>query len=92
MEEPACCKEVVIAMLVVLDRIRREHRGGMRCREIITTVEEGILGHLPCVACDGAMAAFRREFIPLNDTVLPGDAHDCYMRIVRRHGIKPTGV
>jgi hypothetical protein len=89
--EQAVCKHAVITMLGVLDRIRRELRCGMRCREIITAVEEGLLGHTPCNTCDEVMAAFRREFVPLNDTVLPGDANECYTQIASRHGIKPTG-
>ena len=90
MEEPALCKHAVNAMLAILDRIRRELRSGMRCREIIEGVEESMSGHLACAACDREMAAFRREFVPPTDTVLPGDAHDCHVRIARRHGIKPA--
>jgi hypothetical protein len=93
MEEPAPapCKHTVLAMLGVLDRIRRELRSGMRCSEIIAAVEEELTGHSSCAACDTAMTTFRREFVPLTDTVLPGDAHDSYIRIARRHGIKPAG-
>ena len=85
------CQQAVLGMLRVLDRIRRELRSGMRCSEIIVAVEEELTGHGPCVACDTVMTAFRRVFVPLTDTVLPGDAHDSYMRIARRHGIKPAG-
>lgn len=86
------CKYAVLSMLRVLDRIQRELRGGMRCSEIIAAVEEGMAGHKsPCAACEENLSAFRREFVPLNDTVLPGDAHESYMRLAHRHGIKPTG-
>lgn len=84
------CKHAALAMLRVLDRIRRELRGGLRCSEIIAAVEEGLVGHLPCSACTDNLSAFRREFVPLNDTVLPGDANECYTQIARRHGIKPA--
>lgn len=78
-------------MLRELNRIRRELRAGLRCSEIIAAVEEGLVGHGLCAACAENLVAFRREFVPLNDTVLPGDAHECYTQIARRHGIKPTG-
>jgi hypothetical protein len=86
------CLHVVEVCLRVLDRIRRELRCGMKCSEIITSIEEGLTGHLHCANCEEAVRAFRKEFIPLNDTVLPGDAHDCYNRISHRYGIKPTDV
>jgi hypothetical protein len=85
------CKHVVHAMLIVLDRIRRELRSGMRCSEIIAAVEEGLEGHLPCRACAENLNCFREEFVPLTDTVLPGDANESYIRTARQHGIKPAG-
>lgn len=78
-------------MLRVLDRIRRELRGGLRCAEIIAAVEEGLVNHGPCAACTENLIRFRQEFVPLIDTVLPGDAHEYYAKIARRHGIKPSG-
>ena len=84
------CKHVVHAMLGVLDRIRRELRRGMKCSEIITSIEEALREHISCVACTETMSDFRREFVPLTDTVLPGDAHEYHTSIARRHGIKPT--
>ena len=85
------CKHAVHALLRVLDRIRQELRGGMLCSHILVAVEEGLLGHFPCASCEENMIEFRREFVPLNDTVLPGDANESYIRTARRHGIKPTG-
>ena len=85
------CQHAVRACLHVLDRIRRELRGGMRCSEIIAAVEEGLEGHLPCGVCEENLNAFRREFVPLSDTVLPGDANESYIQMIRRHGIKPAG-
>ena len=85
------CKHAALAMLRVLDRIRRELRGGLRCSEIIAAVEEGLAGHLPCGVCEENLNCFREEFVPLTDTVLPGDANESYIRTARQHGIKPAG-
>ena len=84
------CKHVVHAMLRILDHIRRELRGGMKCSAIMMFIDEKLSEHLPCSDCVVVMSAFRSEFVPLTDTVLPGDAHEYHTTIARRHGIKPT--
>jgi hypothetical protein len=78
-------------MLNVLNHIRRETRHGTKCSEIMRATEDAVMGHFPCDDCSTVLAEFRCEFVPLADTVYPGDADDCYKRIARRHGIKPTG-
>ncbi len=85
------CQSAVMAMLRVLNYIRRETREGAKCADIMRDVDAAMVGHGPCDRCTDVLNGFRREFVPLVDTVYPGDADDCYKRIARRHGIKPTG-
>lgn len=85
------CTHIVLSMLRVLDHIRRNTRSGMKCADIMRAVEADMTGHESCEHCALVMAEFRRDFVPLKDTVLPGDADDCYKRIACRHGIKPAG-
>ncbi len=78
-------------MLRVLNHIRCETREGTKCANIMRDVDAAMVGHGPCDRCTNVLAEFRCEFVPLADTVYPGDADECYKRIARRHGIKPTG-
>jgi hypothetical protein len=79
------CTTVIDACLNILDRIRREIRGGLACSEILQQIQSA---GCDCPSCASTMGRLRQYFVPLSSRVYPGDAQEHYKELA---GLKPAG-